>query len=232
MERYKKGDPSSYALGMSLSVEALKGIPEKITCVYLSSKCRRNAQFSLLEELCEKHHVPMITDDRQIAKLSAKENCYAIAVFDRYEHKIGDSSHICLHSFKDPGDLGTIFRSALSFDFRNIILLGEHPDLFDPRLIRASMGAFFHLSVVSYPSLEEYRKDYPHHRIYAVSEKGKEISSISFTDQDTIVFSADGREVPDIREHVSVERNGEGPLSISSLSSIVFSNIYHSKRSR
>ncbi len=232
MERYTKGDPSSYALGMSLSVEALKGIPEKITCVYLSSKCRRNVQFSLLEDLCRRHRIPMIIDDRQIAKLSAKENCYAIAVFEKYERKITGSSHICLHAFRDPGDLGTIFRSALSFDFRNVILLGEHPDLFDPRLIRASMGAFFHLSVVSFPSLEEYRKAYPDHQIFSVSDKGKEISSISFTDTNTIVFSADNRELPDSGEYVSVERNGEGPLSISSLSSIVFSNIYHSKRSR
>lgn len=48
----------------------------------------------------------------------------------------------------DPGNLGTLMRSALAFGFRTLVACGATADQFAPKVIRASAGAWFGLTVV------------------------------------------------------------------------------------
>lgn len=43
----------------------------------------------------------------------------------------------------DPGNLGTLIRSALAFEFDRIVLVGEAADPFSPKVVRSSAGAIF-----------------------------------------------------------------------------------------
>jgi len=47
----------------------------------------------------------------------------------------------------DPGNLGTLLRSALSFEFNLAVLTGATAEPFSPKVVRASMGAVFGLTV-------------------------------------------------------------------------------------
>lgn len=49
----------------------------------------------------------------------------------------------------DPGNLGTLLRSALAFDFRLVLLCGPAADPFAPKVVRASMGAVFALEIAA-----------------------------------------------------------------------------------
>ena len=84
MNRYSKEDRTSYALGMSLTIEALKHKSEYVEKVILSDKALKNEQFSYLLSLCEKNRIETVYDDRLIEKLSVKENCYCIGVFRKF----------------------------------------------------------------------------------------------------------------------------------------------------
>lgn len=50
---------------------------------------------------------------------------------------------IALESVQDPGNLGTILRTADAVDAAGVILLGQATDPYDPTAVRASMGALF-----------------------------------------------------------------------------------------
>lgn len=50
-------------------------------------------------------------------------------------------------SVRDPGNLGTIIRSALAFNLGELILSADCPDIFSYKVIRASMGACFKQSI-------------------------------------------------------------------------------------
>lgn len=50
---------------------------------------------------------------------------------------------IILDNLKDPGNLGTIIRTASAFDIDAVILLGECADHKNPKVIRSTMGAIF-----------------------------------------------------------------------------------------
>ena len=55
---------------------------------------------------------------------------------------------IILDNIQDPGNLGTLIRSAVAFDFPNIILSETSVDLYNPKVIRATEGMIFNVNVV------------------------------------------------------------------------------------
>ena len=50
---------------------------------------------------------------------------------------------LVLESVRDPGNLGTIIRSAAAFGVSNLVLSADCADLYHPRTLRAAMGAAF-----------------------------------------------------------------------------------------
>jgi len=88
-----------------------------------------------------------------------------IVVFDR------PSSH---------GNLGTLIRSCEALKVDGIIITGHAIDLFDPKTVRASMGAFFIIPTLRLPSHNELmpwfdmlRNKYKNFRIIGSSAKGQ-----------------------------------------------------------
>jgi TrmH family RNA methyltransferase len=54
---------------------------------------------------------------------------------------------LLLDELKDPGNLGTIIRTADSVGFDGIVCSKETVDFYNDKVIRASMGSFFHIPV-------------------------------------------------------------------------------------
>ncbi|UMZ74046.1 TrmH family RNA methyltransferase [Natranaerofaba carboxydovora] len=52
---------------------------------------------------------------------------------------------ILTSSIQDPGNLGTLMRSAVAFDFGGIIVTGDSVDTTNEKVVRSSMGAIFNL---------------------------------------------------------------------------------------
>ena len=55
---------------------------------------------------------------------------------------------------KSPGNVGSIIRSAVSFDAAGVVITGHAADPFDPACVRASVGTLFDLPLVLLPSHE------------------------------------------------------------------------------
>ena len=70
---------------------------------------------------------------------------------------------LALDGVQDPGNVGTIIRTADAAGFTGVLLSPECADLFSPKVLRATMGSIFRLGF-SFPSslpeaLEQYKKD-------------------------------------------------------------------------
>ncbi|MBQ1289638.1 MAG: hypothetical protein IIY23_05710 [Erysipelotrichaceae bacterium] len=104
---YEKNSEYSYCLGMSPLIEGLRQRPETIEKVYLSSRAKENASLEEMLRLCREYDIPVETDDKRIARLSVKENCFAIGIFRKFADRLQGSCHILLSAFEDEGFLGT-----------------------------------------------------------------------------------------------------------------------------
>ena len=69
---------------------------------------------------------------------------------------------LILDTIQDPGNMGTIMRSARAFDFKTIILSDGCVDIYNDKVIRSSQGAIFKLNFIKgnlldiIPTLEGY----------------------------------------------------------------------------
>ena len=80
----------------------------------------------------------------------------AIGVFAR-PPAVAPSGPLCvaLWGVRDPGNVGTILRSALAFGADSVALGPDCADPFGPKAVRASMGAVFDVPVARVASVEE-----------------------------------------------------------------------------
>lgn len=65
---------------------------------------------------------------------------------------------IVIENLQDPGNVGTVIRSANAFDIDAVIMVGACADLYNPKTVRASMGAIFRQKVLrmSIGELDEF----------------------------------------------------------------------------
>lgn len=60
---------------------------------------------------------------------------------------------LLLDEIQDPGNLGTIIRSAVAFDVDMILLSEDSVDLYNPKVLRATQGILFHIPIVRMDSV-------------------------------------------------------------------------------
>lgn len=105
---------------------------------------------------------------------------------------------IYLHEIQDPGNLGTILRTLAWFGGFRLLLSPGSVDPFNPKVIRSSMGALFHVPMeldVDITSLPQRFK-----RIGCLDMQGAPLSSAEFKQCDCYIFGNEARGVP--REHL------------------------------
>ena len=149
----------SYALGAAVALELFQRRPEAALGLIVSPDAGDNAGVSRLIGIANASGLPMLTSARAIERLSPKGNCYAIGVFAPCPDALdAEANHVVLVSPGDAGNLGTILRSALAFGVRDVALIGG-ADPFDPRVVRASMGALFSMRIARYDDFNAYTAD-------------------------------------------------------------------------
>ena len=65
------------------------------------------------------------------------------------ECDFSSGSHILLDNIQDPGNVGTIIRTAHAFGLKSVVLTGGSADIYNPKTVRASMGAVFKQLIVT-----------------------------------------------------------------------------------
>jgi len=67
------------------------------------------------------------------------------AVLRMQSHPASGPRLVALDGVQDPGNLGTIIRTAVSFGFDEVILSPDCADLYNEKTVRATQGALFHI---------------------------------------------------------------------------------------
>lgn len=163
-KKYKKEDNISYCFGGFPTYELLKNKPQYVREILVHDKLEHSPQTHEILSIAKKHNIKITYNSKIIEKLSQKGNVFIVAVFNKYECKIDNSKNqILLVNPSDMGNLGTIIRVALGFGYNNIGIIKPCIDIFDPKVIRASMGSIFSTNIQLFNSIEDYEKENKNH---------------------------------------------------------------------
>ena len=78
-----------------------------------------------------------------------------------------------LHEIQDPGNAGTILRTADATGFTGFISSPNSVDIYSPKVVRASAGSLWHLPVFERIELDELIARWPNSNIFALTADGE-----------------------------------------------------------
>ena len=110
--------------------------------------------------------------------------------------KNGKIKLIVLEDTADPGNLGTIMRTAEAAGVTGVIMGKGTVDIFNPKVVRSTMGSIFRLPFTYVEDLKETIKELKKQRIsfYATHLKGeKSYKDIKYSDKSAILVGNEAR---------------------------------------
>ena len=147
----------------------------------------------LFDRICEeKSPEGVICLSRHLDKI------HKIVTIDKWHAFFKDAVRgqtLLVESVRDPGNLGTIIRSAAAFGVARVILSADCADLYHPRTIRAAMGTLFHTHVwVTEDFCDVIAALGREGKVYAAAldESAARLGSLSFGERDAVVIGNEG----------------------------------------
>lgn len=162
LEPYDKRADYSYCLGLYPCHALLDSRPGAVQRLLLHPDGLGSEGVEKLRGRCAELGVREEMAERVLKRESKKDNCFAALVFEKYQLALDpEADHAVFCQISDGGNLGTACRAAVGFGYRNLAVVRPCVDVFDPHVLRASMGAFFRLNARVYDSFDEYRAEFP-----------------------------------------------------------------------
>lgn len=192
MKKYKKEATLAYSIGVFPTLELLKFRLNQVVRVLISERGNKNSGIQQILTLCQNNKIPVDYSDASIRKIAGVDNAYAIGVFNKYESHLELGNHVVLVNPSDMGNVGTIIRTILAFSINNLAIIRPAVDVFDPKAVRASMGALFKINFEYFNSFEEYQDKFKTN-IYPFMLQGQsQLSEVSFKSPFALVFGNEG----------------------------------------
>lgn len=112
-------------------------------------------------------------------------------------NKVGGNIILALDDIQDPGNLGTIIRSAVAFNIKTILLSENTVDLYNPKVLRSTQGLLFYTNVIRCDLEKELKKlKEEQYSIYVTNvEEGKEINKMNVAEKLVLVMGNEGNGV-------------------------------------
>ncbi len=198
LKPYKREFDHSYSLGVFPTLELVEAQPQHVLKVLVSSKGERNEGVRKLGRLCGRAGIRLETNDRAVERLAQKENTFAVGVFRKYASDLSAASnHVVLVNPSDMGNLGTIARTMLGFAVPDLGIVRPAADMFDPKVVRASMGAIFRLRCRYFDTFEQYREAAGERSLYPFMTGGKlMLDEARFSPPFSLIFGNESAGLP------------------------------------
>ena len=108
----------------------------------------------------------------------------------------GRSRFIYLHQIQDPGNAGTILRTADAMGISAVITSPDSVDMYSPKVVRSTAGSLWHVPVYENVAFTEMDKQFPSVEKFLLSSHAKtSILDLSITGDCIAIFGNEARGV-------------------------------------
>ncbi len=163
----------------------------------------------ILEDLPNKYDVKTNYVSLNVLKyITELDNPAKIIGICKKKNDVIKGNHILiLDNIQDPGNLGTIIRSAVAFNIDTIILSKIGVDLYNSKVIRATQGMIFNINIVTSDLKEEVNKlkEKGYKILTTRVDGGKLIRNLEKNDKFAIIIGNEGQGVSKELQNLSDE---------------------------
>ncbi len=227
----RKGRAAAQAFlaeGEKLTLEASRaGLP--VSHIFVSRSAYEQLLPRLREAFCGaqyEHTALLVLDESVFEKISTEKTPRGVISVIKYLDffkemdiiykedflKMAGERVLVLCSMRDPGNLGSVIRSAVAFGVRHIILSADCVDVYNPKTVRSAMGSLFHV------------------QLYAVRDMARVLQAAADVGRRTLAAELRPHAVPIDEAHLSTEDiiliGNEGHGIDPSLSALACGSVY------
>lgn len=168
---------------------------------------------NLFDSVDENRKTPVKSEElKKISSLSTANNCLALFKIPNEQPIQSSSITVVLDDIRDPGNMGTIIRLCDWFGIRQIVCSNETVDVYNPKVIQATMGSISRVNI-TYLDLPKYlnKSKVP---VYGTFMDGKNIYKEQLAKECMLVLGNEGngisKEIEAIVTHkLTIPRFGE-----------------------
>ncbi|MBE6632196.1 MAG: RNA methyltransferase [Ruminococcaceae bacterium] len=187
--------------GIKLFEEALS-FSAPIEKIFVTEKI-----YNRLEVLHKRYDVYVVSES-VFEKLSTEKSPEGIICIIRYDEKQHKKAIECtdagtkfiLCSVRDPGNVGTVIRSCAAFGTNTLILSSDCADIYNPKTVRAAMGALFRQKILISDNVLETVNWLQNNgtKVYAamLDSNAVELDSINIDENICFAVGNEGRGIP------------------------------------
>ena len=150
-KKFRNLENKFFAEGKKVVLEGLKSHYQAEIIFITQNFVQKEEEFIRLLKTFNTRIVKLKSNDfKKISDTRTPEGVAAVFEIKRSKMSLSplqDSILIYIEDISDPGNLGTIIRNCDWFGVENIFLSKKSAEIFNPKVIRASMGSVFHINV-------------------------------------------------------------------------------------
>ena len=107
---------------------------------------------------------------KSLSEVQEPQGILAIIEKNNQKNQIDYSQEmiVALDDIQDPGNLGTILRTVDSIGLSQILISKKTADVYNPKVIRSTMGAIFRIKIIESEDLEKTLKEIKKHKFKIV----------------------------------------------------------------
>ncbi|MGC4036875.1 MAG: RNA methyltransferase [Chitinophagaceae bacterium] len=198
------------AEGPKIVNELIKEIPDRIDTVYaLKSWLDENKVLSGKIESTEITTIEL----EKISQLSIPNS--VLAIIKKNEEPVIETQNritIVLDTIQDPGNLGTIIRTADWFGINQVVCSNDSADNYNPKVVQATMGSIARVKVL-YTDLPLWLVK-QNVNIYAAALNGKDITALGKLKEGIIIIGNESKGISGeimklANEKITISRKGK-----------------------
>ena len=99
---------------------------------------------------------------------------------------------LLLETIQDPGNLGTIIRTADWFGIKNIICSEDCVEMYNPKLVQGTMGSLGRVNI-KYTALASFMSEHKHIKTYACTLRGQPVAELGRVIEGMIIIGNESR---------------------------------------
>jgi len=201
MNKFRKLENQFIVEGDKLVQEALSCAPEKIKTILHTKNSDLNSinlnEFNIFE-----------ISESDLMKISSQQSPqHSIAVLNSLDgSRIESPSEkiiLACDGIQDPGNFGTIIRTADWFGISTIVASKSTVDIYNQKVIQSSMGSIFRVQV-NYVDLPEWLENSTRLKVGTLLE-GKDIYAIQINEPSVLIIGSEGQGISsDVKEKLDI----------------------------
>lgn len=197
MRNSKNDRDKAYCPGIFATRQLLTLAPQHAVRILYDKKVTENSGWKIIIDKAQQMGLKTEEAPSRVKYLSGSENAYVVTEFSRYTTKLSTDNHVVLVNPDTAGNLGTIIRTMAAFELNNLAIIRPAVDVWDTKVIRASMGSVFAVNCEYFDDFSDYRKKFTRNYYPFMTDGETELGKTTFAPAWSLIFGNEGAGLPE-----------------------------------